>query len=286
MSFRKIARRTWWRPDIFAALLLLGTTAARALDYREDFANPGKPAAPPGHAWSYLAELSPAKSWYKIVPGDGFAYLSVERSLLKPRRHHGTFWPFQTITFGPVGPGHRFAMRARDTAIPGVASMIFIHREKETLDEIDIEIVADDTHGPGTGHPTGSEGGWTDVRLNTYAAADTAKFVPSRKIHTAITDADGRRVSHQDGKFHTYAFEWRTNSVRFLIDGVEQAVVEDVVPQGEADLIVGLRQMPWASRPNWEDYRTMLIDWIAIEPLDNESPEEAPPSRQKHTGES
>lgn len=286
MSFRKIARRTWWRPDIFAALLLLGTTAARALDYREDFANPGKPAAPPGHAWSYLAKLSPAKSWYKIVPGDGFAYLSVERSLLKTRLHPGAFWPFQTITFGPVGPGHRFAMRARDTAIPGVASMIFIHREKETLDEIDIEIVADDTHGPGTGHPNGPEGGWTDVRLNTYAAADLGRFLPSRKIQKAITDADGRRVSHQDGKFHTYAFEWRTNSVRFLIDGVEQAVVEDVVPQGEADLIVGLRQMPWASRPNWEDYRTMLIDWIAIEPLDNESPEEAPPSRQTHTGES
>jgi hypothetical protein len=30
----------------------------------------------------------------------------------------------------------------------------------------------------------------------------------------------------------------------------------------------------------------MLIDWIAIEPLDNESPEEAPPPRQNHTGES
>ena len=280
MSSRKIARRTWWRPDLFAALLFLGTGAVRALDYREEFAAPGKPAAPPGYAWSYLAELSPAKSWYKIVPGDGFAYLPVERSLLKPRLPHGTFWPFQTIQFGPVGPGHRFTMRARDTAIPGVASMIFIHREKETLDEIDIEIVADDAHGPETGHPTDPEGGWTDVRLNTYAAADVGKLIPSRKIQKPITDADGRRVSHQDGKFHTYAIEWGTKSVRFLIDGVEQAVVEDVVPRGEADLIVGLRQMPWAGRPDWEDYRTMLIDWIAIEALGDELAEEAPPGAE------
>ena len=220
-----------------------------------------------------MSELSPAKSWYKIVPGDGFAYLPVERSLLKPRHHHGTFWPFQTVTFGPVGPGHRFTMRARDTAIPGVASMMFIHREKETLDEIDIEIVADDTHGPETGHPTCPDGGWTDARLNTYAAADVGKFVPSRKIQKAITDADERRVSHRDGTFHTYAIEWRTSSVRFLIDGVEQAVVVDIVPQGEADLIVGLRQMPWAGRPDWEDYRTMLVDWVAVEPLP-----EAPPA--------
>ena len=114
------------------------------------------------------------------------------------------------------------------------------------------------------------------MRLNTYAAADVGKFVPSRKIQKPITDADGRRVSHQDGKFHTYAIEWRTTSVRFLIDGVEQAVIKDVVPQGEADLIVGLRQMPWAGHPDWDGYRTMLVDWISIEPLDKKPPEEAP----------
>ena len=270
MSSRKTARRAWWAPEILAAFVL-GACAAHALEYREDFDNPGRPAAPPGHEWSYLAELCPVKSWYNIVPGDGFAYLSVERSWLEPRPQHSSFWPFQTIKFGPVAPGHRLTMRARDTAIPGVASMIFTHREKETLDEIDIEIVPNDTYAPKTGHPTGPDGGWTDVRLNTYAEADTKTLVPARKIQMPIVDADGRRVSHQDGKFHTYSIEWRTNSVRFIIDGVEQAVIDKVVPQEPADLIVGLRQMPWAGHPDWEGYRTMLVDWIAIEPLDEET---------------
>ena len=85
-----------------------------------------------------------------------------------------------------------------------------------------------------------------------------------------IVEADGRWVSHQDGKFHTYSIEWRTNSVRFIIDGVEQALIDKVVPQEPADLIVGLRQMPWAGHPDWEGYRTMLVDWIAIEPLPEE----------------
>ena len=120
MSSRKTARRAWWAPEILAAFVL-GACAAHALEYREDFDNPGRPAAPPGHEWSYLAELCPVKSWYNIVPGDGFAYLSVERSWLEPRPQHSSFWPFQTVTFGPVGPGHRLTMRARDTAIPGVA---------------------------------------------------------------------------------------------------------------------------------------------------------------------
>ena len=108
------------------------------------------------------------------------------------------------------------------------------------------------------------------MRLNTYAEADTTTLVPARKIQTPIVDADGRRVSHQDGKFHTYTIEWRTDSVRFVIDGVEQAVIDKVVPQESADLILGLRQMPWAGHPDWEGYRTMLVDWIAIEPLDAE----------------
>ena len=280
MSSRKTAKPAWFRLEaaVFAAALMAGAAPATALEYRENFDEPGKPRAPEGLEWSYRAELCPVKNWYNIVPGDGFAYLSVERSWLEPRPQHSSFWPFQTIKFGPVGPGHRLTMRAKETAIPGVASMIFTHRENETLDEIDIEIVADDTYGPDTGHPTGPDRGWTDVRLNTYSAADVGQFVPARKIQNPITDAGGRRVSHQDGNFHTYAIEWRTNSVRFLIDGVEQAVIKDVVPQGKADLIVGLRQMPWAGHPDWDDYRTMLVDWISIEPLDNEPPEETPPA--------
>jgi hypothetical protein len=270
MWCRKTAGRAWWGPELLAAALL-GTATAHALEYRENFQHPGQPVAPPGYRWHYRAELAPATDWQQIVPGDGFAYLSVRRSWLERQPRNRSSWPFQTITFGPLEPGHRLTMRARDAAIPGVASMIFTHREDETLDEIDIEIAAADAEGTAPGHLTGAAGGWTDVRLNTYAAADTATLLPARTLKMPIVDASGKRTSHQDGRFHTYAIEWRTNSVRFLVDGVEQAVITAVVPQRPANLIVGLRQMPWAGRAEWNGYRTMLVDWVAIEPLDDES---------------
>jgi len=272
MLFQRTARRAWWlrRHGLLAVLLVAASAAARAAEYREDFDSPGKPQAPAGYEWSYRAELCPVKTWDDIVPGDGFAYLSVRRDWLEPRKANATVWPFQTLTLGPVRPGHRLAMRAKDTAIPGVASMIFTHRESATLDEIDIEITADDTYSPGTGHPIAPDGGWTDVRLNTYAEADPHTLSPSRRMQTPIVAADGTKVSHRDGKFHTYAIEWHEDFVRFVIDGVEQGVIDDVVPQGEADLIIGLRQMPWAGQADWDDYRTMLVDWISIEPLDGD----------------
>jgi len=270
MSSRKTAKRAWFRlePAVFAAALIAAASTADAVEYRENFDEPGRPQAPEGLEWSYRAELCPVKSWQNIVPGDGYAYLSVERSWLEPRKHNAVFWPFQTLTVGPVGPGHRLTMRARDAAIPGVASMIFTHRENGAIDEIDIEIAADDTYAPGTGHPIGPDGGWTDVRLNTYAQADPQTLAPSRRLQKPITDAQSSKVSHRDGKFHIYAIEWRQDSVRFFIDGVEQAAIEDVVPQGPADLILGLRQMPWAGEPDWDGYRTMLDDWVSIEPLE------------------
>lgn len=272
MLCRKTAKPAWWRrePGLFAALLMTVGAVAHATSYREDFDNPGKPEAPEGYEWSYRAELCPVKTWDDIVPGDGFAYLSVKRDWLKPRKANATVWPFQTLTVGPVRPGHRLVMRAKDTTIPGVASMIFTHRENRTIDEIDIEITADDTYSPETGHPVGPDGGWTDVRLNTYDGADPKTLVPSRRTQRPIIGEDGKKVSHRDGKFHTYAIEWHEDFVRFVIDGVEQAVIDDAVPEGEADLIIGLRQMPWAGQPDWEDYRTMLVDWIAIEPLEKD----------------
>lgn len=272
MSFRKTAERAWSRPDtvIAAAIFAFGPGAACALEYRENFDEPGKPEAPEGLEWNYRAELCPVKAWNKIIPGDGYAYLAVAKSWLEPTAQNTTVWPFQTLILGPVTPGHRLSMRARDAVIPGVASMIFTHREKDTLDEIDIEITADDTYATGTGHPTEAEGGWTDARFNTYANADPKTLEPSRRIQKPIMDVMGGKVSHRDGEFHAYSIEWGWKSVRFLIDGVEQAVIEDVVPQGSADLIVGLRQMPWAGQPDWDDYRTMLVDWISIEALDKE----------------
>ena len=91
--------------------------------------------------------------------------------------------------------------------------------------------------------------------------------MPTRSIRIPITDAHGRKVSHQDGKFHIYTLEWRSGGVRFFIDNVLQTAITDGAPQPAATVIFGIRQMPWAGTPQWSGYQTMLVDWIDIEPL-------------------
>ena len=248
-------------------ILAAAVPPATGAEYFEGFDQSGRPAGRDGIAWNYTAELSPVKSWNDLVPGDGFAYLTVERSALKKRRKSGYFWPFQTLSFGPFGSNHRISMRARNTAIPGVAAMLFTYREKDHVDEIDIEIVADDTEAPDTGHPTGPDGGWTDVRLNTWAEADRVSLRPGRHLQKPIRDAEGQKVSHRDDRFHIYTIEWRPDEVRFFIDGVLQETIDDLVPDAPSTVIFGLRQMPWAGEADWEDHQTMLVDWISVEPL-------------------
>ena len=238
-----------------------------AAEYFEGFDQRGRPAARDGVAWNYTAELSQVKDWSDLIPGDGFAYLEVERSSLPSRKKRADFWPFQTLSFGPFGSNHRISMRAKNTAIPGVAAMIFTYREKEHVDEIDIEIVADDTETPDTGHPTRPDGGWTDIRLNTWAEADQVSLRPRRHLQMPIVGPDGGKVSHRDDRFHVYTIEWRPREVRFYIDGVLQDVIDDVVPDAPSTIIFGLRQMPWAGQADWDGSQTMLVDWVSVEPI-------------------
>jgi hypothetical protein len=251
-------------------LLALGCSAALhaqpAGEYFEGFDHPGKPAARGGISWSCQTELSPA-SWRELIPGDGFAYLSAERDSLSELPPTARFWPFQTLSLGPVSSNHRISMRARNTALSGVACMLFTYREDSHINEIDIEIVADDLRRPLSGHATGTQSGWTDVRLNTWLDADAKDPIPTHSIRSPILDAKGRRVSHQDGKFHIYTIEWRPDGVRFFIDRVPQATLPGPSPRGPALLIFGMRQMPWAGKPDWTGTQTMLVDWIDIEPL-------------------
>lgn len=242
----------------------LGSFALSAHEYFEGFDAPGKPAERDGITWNYTAELSPA-DWESLIPGDGYAHLSVERSALKD--HPEGTWPFQTLSLGPVTSNNRISIRAKNTAIPGVACLVFTYREKKKLDEIDIEIVTDDTQGPLTGHKTGPDGGWTDVRLNTWTNANANTLLPTRSIRTPIKDAHGRKISHQDGQFHIYTIEWESEVVRFYIDGVMQSFIDDIAPDARSTVIFGMRQMPWAGIPDWSGRRTMLVDWIDIEPL-------------------
>jgi hypothetical protein len=122
---------------------------------------------------------------------------------------------------------------------------------------------------------TGTNGGWTDVRLNTWANARESKngdgsLLPMRSIRAPIIGSNGEKVSHRDDRFHIYTIEWRIGSVLFFIDGVEQACIDDVVPDYPSMIIFGMRRMPWSGKPDWSGEQTLLVDWIDIESLNKE----------------
>jgi beta-glucanase (GH16 family) len=70
-----------------------------------------------------------------------------------------------------------------------------------------------------------------------------------------------------DGAFHTYTIEWTSGEVRFYIDGIHQHTAKNRAPDSPADVIVGLREVAWAGRPQWKSGQEMLVDWVAVEPL-------------------
>lgn len=255
---------------------LISSISLMASEYFEGFDSPGKPPECEGIRWGYTDELTPVDGWKSFIPGDGYAHFTVAgKSLKKFRRlsDGSLFLPFQTLSLGPVSCNHRITIRAKNTAIPGVACILFTYREKSKVDEIDIEITSDDTQGPGSGHPTGTNGGWTDIRLNTWANAHSSRangtdsLHPSRRIRMPIRDALGGKISHRDGAFHLYSIEWRPESVRFYIDGIQQTVIDDVVPDYPSTVIFGMRRMPWSGKADWQGSQTMLVDWIDIESL-------------------
>lgn len=259
------------RKALPAAILAggLSLSSSPAQEYFEDFESAGRPPDRRGMVWDYRAELSPAQKWEDLIPGDGYAYLTAEREFLKRRQRPWRFWPFQTLSFGPVGAGQRISMRAKNTAIPGLAAMIFTYREQETIDEIDLEITATDTESRRPGHRTGPGGGWTDLRMATWIAADRQKPEPATLVRRPALSAGGEPLSLQDGRFHIYTIEWDRSEVRFFIDEILQHTIEDAMPDRPARVIFGLRQMPWAGRADWSDPQTMSVDWISVKPLRN-----------------
>jgi hypothetical protein len=278
MERRKSGRIRRLRGDLIYSVTILPLIilsmlpfSLKAGEYFEGFDHPGKPPTRDGIHWGYADELTPVQGWKEIIPGDGYAHLSVAAaSLQKAASKHNPF-PFQTLSLGPIEISHRISMRAKNTAITGVACLLFTYREKSGVDEIDIEIVAQDTKSGEIDHPTGTNGGWTDIRLNTWADAHEGKrgtLSPTKSIRTPIRDADGKCISHQDGKFHTYTIEWRPETVTFFIDGVRQGIISHVVPDTPSTLILGMRRMQWAGTPEWTGMETMLIDWVDIEPLE------------------
>jgi len=255
------------RPVLVLVAALLSQYPLAAQEYFEGFDTAGKPRDGHGIVWDYRAELSPVREWTELIPGDGYAYLTAEREFLKRRARPYSFWPFQTLSFGPIGAGHRISMRAKNTAIPGLAAMIFTYREQDAIDEIDLEITASDTESRRPHHRTGPDGGWTDLRMATWIGADKHKPEPTTLVKQPARDAEGGPLSLQDDKFRIYTIEWDKQEVRFFIDGVRQHIIEDKVPDRPARVIFGLRQMPWAGRADWTEPQTMTIDWVSVEPL-------------------
>jgi hypothetical protein len=237
----------------------------------ESFDTKGKPPGQNGITWSYKDELSPISGWENLIPGDGHAHLWVDRDRLNVKRQGSDSWPFQTISLGPLSVNHSISIRARNAAIPGVTCFLFLYDEGETINEIDLEIVARDTEsgtksGTGTGNLS-SRPECTDIRMNTWAEASGPGLFPRRTLRSPVVDRDGREISLRDDRFHVYTIEWETGSVRFYIDNVLQGVITHIVPESPMNVIFGMRKTPWSGDPDWDGRQTLLIDWIDIEPL-------------------
>jgi hypothetical protein len=198
-------------------LLLIDSSPGTTDEYFEGFDLAGKPPERNAIRWGYTDELTPVAGWKDIIPGDGYAHLTVtSHSLLKKIKRlpdGNDYLPFQTLDLGPVSCNSRISIRAKNTAIPGVACVLFTYHEKSKVDEIDIEITPDDTQAQERGHATGTNGGWTDIRLNTWANAQGDdgnsgdNLRPNRSIRAPILDQHGKKVSHRDNRFHTYTIE-------------------------------------------------------------------------------
>lgn len=253
------------------------------VDYLEEFDTAGEPSGPPGAGltWRFLDDIRPVSGWNDIVPGDGFAHITLDAD---PSNDTDPSNPFQDIRVRDVGAGHRLEMYVKDLAVPGAAGYIFTYQEADGIfDEIDIEIVADDEDTPPPGHDTLPPDGWTDGRFNTWGDAVAAPpFQPETSHKQAVIDIDGQPVSLIDDAFHVYTIEWRhiggpdgrDGVAEFYIDGVHQTTIERPIGDNPAEVNLGYRQLRWAG--DYElgpgETHTALIDWLRIAPIDEDSP--------------
>ena len=191
-----------------AAAMLSGAVAViesqgKGCSHVEDFTvagNPGRLGAP--GVWRLRTEENPEQRWTQVAPGDGLARLSVPASAVNDDGG------FQSLQWGPIGPYGSIEARMRGAALPGYAAFLFTYVEPGdgTFDEIDIEILADDSSdGRSIGH-----GVATDVRLNSWNRADAeAPPDPDASVFTSIVGEQGEaRSIYDDGEFHTFTIDW------------------------------------------------------------------------------
>jgi len=238
--------------------------------YFEDFDRLGQPLTIHG-TWRYFDDMLPIYGWNEIVPGDGFAYLTIDANTDNDQDSSS---PFQDIRFTEVGPGNRIEMRAKNLAVPGVGGFIFTYQEDATsFDEIDIEVAYDDIK-------TGSTNGdWSDARFNSWGNANPyGPYEPEESIKNPVVDENGNKVSVEDDQFHTFTIEWQhyddiNGRIDFYIDGAYQTTITDVVGDDLSEIILGYRQMSWTGELDWSGTRTMVIDWFRVSPVNDNSPD-------------
>ncbi len=248
-----------------------------ALVYLEDFSASGQPTGPPGSYWYFVNSILPSQdTWQEFIPGDGYARINVD-SLTS--NDTDTTNPYQLLGWGGVSVGHRIAVRMKGAVVPGLTGFIFTYQEESsTFDEIDIELVADDTATAPSGHATLPPSGWTDARFNSYGNSSLSTYLPETSIKQPLVNADGVPVSHIDDAFHVYVIDWYANHIDFWVDSVKQATITSPIPDSVSEVLIGFRDLSWAGAFNWSGTKTMTIDWMQIERLPTSGSAPPPPS--------
>lgn len=236
--------------------------------YLEDFNRKGQPKGPSnGHYWKYFNDIHPDQdSWEKFVPGDGYAYLTVDADVTNDT--DATF-PYQTLVFGKIGEGHRIETRMKGAVVNGgLVTFLFTYQEEnEKFNEVDIEIVAKDAYASQPEHDIYPPNGWTDARFNTWRNASTTTFLPISSTFQPVKDGNGQNVSLLDDDFHTYTIDWDYNQVDFYIDGILQESFNTNVATGDSEVIIGFRNLAWAGDFKWTGTHTLVVDYLKIESL-------------------
>ena len=267
-------RLLFWSIILFQANVIIGQTT-----YIENFDKLGYPTnTPNGAYWNFFNEIYPSQDiWSKFIPGDGFAYISVDADIYNDT---DPVYPYQTIVFGGIGENHRLEVRMKGAVVDGgLVAFLFTYTQTGSIfNEVDIEVVAQDRNADN--HEVSQPNGWTDARFNTWRNADENTALPFSGSEKAVVDASNNKISLMDDQFHTYTIDWGTDKVDFLIDGILQESFSSNIATGWAEVIIGYRNLPWAGDFNWSGTHTLVIDYFKIEPL------EPPLSNDSHISDS
>lgn len=157
------------------------------------------------------------------------------------------------VTKEALGPG-RFEVAAKISPRQGMCTAFwtYYYESEECNHEIDIEF-------PGKlngriGYDSVMNTNWTNT-----GAGHTTETVPL---------SDKGLSAQNDGKWHTYAFEWsvKNNTIKYYIDDVLTYTSTTNIPTYEGQFWIGVWQpVEWAGVPEYET-SDLLVDWVAYTP--------------------